>query len=239
MQGIHLRKYGVQATIDFELYEQDGLKFRTDAVSATGDINLVRDGANEEELDADAFVDEGRSYSLVLSAAEMTAARIIVYVVDQDATQIWLDKAILIETYGHASAQHAFDFGSAAGDTTTIQPAGYLGDFELGDTVTFTFSTSGTFSADGNGIKVFKDDSDDALVSAGVTLEKDFGDAGSETVNVHQVTIALTDANYDKGANYQIILNGATIGGATVTGVVATLSIENRYAKPSYRQVAR
>ncbi len=114
MQGVHLRKYGVQATIDFELYEVDGVDLRVDAASATGDINLVRDGAVEEELDADAFVDEGRSYSLVLSAAEMNAARIIVYVIDQSGTKVWLDKVLIVETYGNASAQHAFDLDTAS-----------------------------------------------------------------------------------------------------------------------------
>lgn len=121
-QGIHLRKYGVEATIDFDLYEVDGVDLRVDAASATGDINLVRDGAVEEQLDADAFVDEGRSYSLVLSAAEMNAARIIVYIVDQSGTKVWLDKALIVETYGNASAQHALDLDDAVRGGMTSLP---------------------------------------------------------------------------------------------------------------------
>ena len=44
MQGMHLRKYGVEATIPFELYEVDGVDFRVDAVHAAGDSTRVKDG---------------------------------------------------------------------------------------------------------------------------------------------------------------------------------------------------
>jgi len=113
MGSIYQRKYGVEATIDFSLYKLDGTGLKIDAVSASGDITLYRDEAAVEQLDADAFVDEGAIYSLVLSAAEMTAARIIVCVVDQTNPQTWLDKTMIVETYGNASAQHAFDLDLA------------------------------------------------------------------------------------------------------------------------------
>jgi len=109
MGSIYLRKYGVATTVDFCLYKLDGTGLKTDAVSASGDVTLYRDEAAVETLDADAFVDEGAIYSLALSAAEMTAARIIVCVVDQSGPQVWLDKTLIVETYGDASAQHAFD----------------------------------------------------------------------------------------------------------------------------------
>jgi len=113
MGSIYLRKYGVAATVDFCLYKLDGTALKTDAASAAGDITLYRDEANVETLDADAFVDEGAIYSLVLSIAEMTAARIIVCIVDQTNPQVWLDKTLIVETYGDASAQHAFDLDLA------------------------------------------------------------------------------------------------------------------------------
>jgi len=47
----------------------------------------------------------------------MQAARIVVYVVDS-ATKVWLDKVIIIETYGHASAMHALDLDTALADAT-------------------------------------------------------------------------------------------------------------------------
>lgn len=112
MASHYLRKYGVAATLDFELYKADGTGLKTDAVSATGDVTLNRDEGNQETLDADAFADEGMSYSLALSEAEMTAARIIVHVVDQTSPQAWLDKVLIVETYGNASAMHPFDLSA-------------------------------------------------------------------------------------------------------------------------------
>lgn len=114
MATTYLRKYGVEATVNFELYELDGTDLIATAASATGDINLIRDEAVPEQLDADAFVDEGVVYSLVVSAAEMTAKRITIYIIDQSNPKIWLDKVLIIESYGHASAQHVFDLGTAA-----------------------------------------------------------------------------------------------------------------------------
>jgi len=113
MQGVHLRKYGVEAKVDFELYEVDGVDFRTDWTPAAGDVFMMRDEAAEEQVtnaagNADLstlVVDEGRGYSITLALEDMQAARIVVYLVDQ-ATKAFLDKSLVIETYGHASAQH-------------------------------------------------------------------------------------------------------------------------------------
>jgi len=124
MASHYLRKYGVEATVDFELYKLDGTGLKIDAASATGDITLNRDEAAEEQLDADAFVDEGKSYSLVLSATEMEAARIIVHIIDQSSPQVWLDKTLIVETYGNASAQHAFDLDTATQDVNLTKISG-------------------------------------------------------------------------------------------------------------------
>jgi len=139
MGSIYLRKYGVAATVDFCLYELDGTDLVTNAASASGDINLIRDEGPPEQLDADAFVDEGVVYSLVLSVAEMTAARITVYIIDQSNPKIWLDKVLLIETYGHASAQHAFDLSVATQDVNVT----YLGGAAQSATDLKDFTDSG------------------------------------------------------------------------------------------------
>jgi len=49
----------------------------------------------------------------VLTAAEMQAARVVLKIVDA-ATKVFLDQTVIIETYGNASAQHAFDFDTAS-----------------------------------------------------------------------------------------------------------------------------
>lgn len=120
MQAVHLRKYGVEAKIPFELYEVDGVNFRTDAADAGSDCTIMKDEGAEATCTND-FVDEGMGYSLTLSSTEMQAARIMLYIVDS-ATKVWLDKAIVIETYGHASAQHAMDFDDAVRGGMTALP---------------------------------------------------------------------------------------------------------------------
>lgn len=108
---VHLRKYGVETTVPFVLFETDGVNFKSNASHAGGDAVIMKD-EGDETITANGFVDEGQGYSITLTATEMQAARIVVYIVDQ-GTKEWLDTAIVIETYGHANAMHAFDLGSA------------------------------------------------------------------------------------------------------------------------------
>ena len=118
-QGPFLRKYNVQTTINFTLFEVDGVDLRVDAVDAGADCSIMKDEGNEATC-ANDFVDEGKGYSLVLSATEMQAARIVVYVVDS-ATKVWLDESIVIETYGNASAMHAMDLDTTVPTVAEIQ----------------------------------------------------------------------------------------------------------------------
>jgi len=119
MQGIHLRKYGAATTVNFDLYAADGIDLSIAATFAAGDVKIMKDEGAEANITT-LPVDEGQGYSVALSATEMQAARIVIYVVDLTATKVWLDKVIVIETYGHASAQHSFDLDSAGVDATQI-----------------------------------------------------------------------------------------------------------------------
>jgi hypothetical protein len=112
MQGVFLRQYGKQTTIDFELYKPDGSDLKTDAVHAAGDTKIMKDEGAEANT-SNGFADKGQGYSITLSAAEMQAARVKVYVVDQSSPKVWLDTTVVIETYGDANAQHAFDVEKA------------------------------------------------------------------------------------------------------------------------------
>jgi hypothetical protein len=122
MTGPILRKYGVAATITFELYETDGTDLKTDAVHVAGDTKIMKDEGAEANT-TNGFVDEGQGYSIVLTIAEMTAARVVLYIVDQ-STKVWLDRVLHIETYGHASAQHAFDLDTATQGVNLTQIGG-------------------------------------------------------------------------------------------------------------------
>lgn len=124
MQGVHLRKYGVQTTIDFELYEVDGVDLRTDWTPAASDCEVMKnEGASTQCTNT--ATDEGSTYSIVLTATEMQAARLVLKIVDA-ATKVFLDKVIMIETYGHASGMHGMDFDDT--DGTTLTEAGGDGD---------------------------------------------------------------------------------------------------------------
>lgn len=115
-------EYGRPLTVDFELWQTDGTDFQTSAVHAAGDTTLLRNEAAEVNT-TNGFVDEGTGYSIVLTAAEMAAARIKLYVVDQGTKQ-WLDKALRILTHSHPLAHDprgVLAFGTAqAGDVLSI-----------------------------------------------------------------------------------------------------------------------
>ena len=119
-QAVHLRKYGVQAVVNFELYEIDGVDLKVDAADAGSDCTVMKDQGAEATCTND-FVDEGKGYSLTLTATEMQAAQITVYIVDS-ATKVWLDKVLHIETYGNASAMHAMDLDDAVRGGMTALP---------------------------------------------------------------------------------------------------------------------
>ena len=105
MQGPYYRRRGLQATIDFTLYEVDGVNFRTNASVGVGDIFIMKDEGAEASASNPA-TDEGRGYSLVLTSSEMQAKRIVIYVEDQSGTKVWLDDSIVVETTRHPNAMH-------------------------------------------------------------------------------------------------------------------------------------
>lgn len=116
-QGIHLRKYGVETTIDFEVYEVDGVDLRTDWTPAVADCEVMKDEGSSTQC-SNTAIDEGETYSIVLTSTEMEAARLVLKVVDA-ATKVFLDKIVIIETYGNASAMHAFDLDTATQNVNT------------------------------------------------------------------------------------------------------------------------
>lgn len=159
MNGVYLRKYGEAATIDFELFEIDGVDFRVDAIHAAGDTVIMKDEEAETST-TNGFTDEGTGYSMILTATEMQAARIVVYLVDLNATKVWLDRTIIIETYGNASAQHEMDFDQALGSASDLAAAVFA--FVLENSKTFAevmriMKAVLTNNSTGDG-KTFRDD---------------------------------------------------------------------------------
>lgn len=108
-----LGKYNQAKTVTFDLVAPDGIDLIINATFAAGDVVIMKDEGAEAST-TNLPTDEGTGYSLVLTAAEMSAARIRVYIIDQTATKIWLDTSVGVETYGNASSEHAFDLDTAA-----------------------------------------------------------------------------------------------------------------------------
>lgn len=107
-----LAKYNQTKTVTFCLYTPTGAALKTDATHSSGDTVITKDEGVEANT-TNAFTDEGNCYSLVLTATETSAARINLII--KDNSSAWLDKVVTIETYGNASAEHAFDL-----DTSTV-----------------------------------------------------------------------------------------------------------------------
>ena len=100
----------------FSLAARSDGNLETGATFASGDLVIMKDEGAEVNT-TNLPTDEGTGYSLVLTATEMQAARIVVYIVDQTSPRVWVDNYLVIETYGNASAEHAFDLDTA------LQPA--------------------------------------------------------------------------------------------------------------------
>ena len=115
-----------------------------------------------------------------------------------------------------------------------IGVAPYLGDFLADQAVYFIWDTSATTGAsvtrtvDGT-ISVYKDNSDGSSynqtqVTTGVTNDEDV----DSLTGVHSCCITTTNAWYETGHDYNVVLSAATIDGQTVNAVLAHFSIENR-----------
>lgn len=213
MALIFLRKYGVETTINFPFWEVDGVDFRVDAVYASGDVKIMKDEGAEANT-TNGFADEGTGYSHVITATELQAARVTLNYVDQTGTKVWLDTEIIIETYGHPSAMHAFDF-----DDNSLQESLILQSTTIATLASQTSFTLTDGSADNdayNGATI-------VIIDASTGVQKAFGSisdyvGSTKTVTLAQdpgiFTMATTDKIYilpsDVFAIWDRRLTGAT-----------------------------
>jgi hypothetical protein len=120
-----LRKYGVATTIYFPLIDFGSTDFESSPVTfAAGDTQIIKDGGTPANTTGTRAHEGNGIYSIALSATEMEAAVIVVTLIDQTATKLWEDQAIIIATYGNASAEHAFDLDTATQAVNTTQISG-------------------------------------------------------------------------------------------------------------------
>ena len=111
----------------------------------------------------------------------------------------------------------------------------YLGDFPADQAIYFMWNTNDasggsiTRATDGT-LSVYKDASngtafDLTQVTTGITNDEDV----DGLTGVHSCCITTTNAWYETGHDYVVVLSASTIDGETVNAVIATFSIENRY----------
>jgi hypothetical protein len=119
------RKYGEATTLDFVLASYSGPDLNVSATFAAGDLKIAKDegaAANTTNLP----VDKGSYYSLDLTAAELTAKRVVITVIDQTSPNIWLPDVIVIETTEHPSSQHPDPFLLDAGTAQSATAGGLV-----------------------------------------------------------------------------------------------------------------
>ena len=128
------RKYGAATTIGFPLITKGATDLTTAATFAAGDVKLIIDEGAPANATNNPTHEGNGWYSLALTAAELTGARIAVIVVDQTAPKVWEDQVAVVDTYGHASAQHALDLDASLDDVAdailarpiaNVEPAAY------------------------------------------------------------------------------------------------------------------
>jgi len=218
-QACQLRKYGVQATIDFEVYEVDGVDLRTDWTPAQADCEIMKDGGSST-MCTNTATDEGSTYSIVLTATEMQAARLVLKVVDS-ATKVFLDRIVVIETYGNASAQHAMDLDDAVrGGLTSLPNAAAAADgglvMKLDRNADLTESQRGAHTWQGNIYYVAPANGNDST-----------GD-GTRALPYATIQAAHDDLVTDSNHDVIMLVADAAAGATTHTGT-GTTTISKRY----------
>lgn len=129
--------------------------------------------------------------------------------------------------------------GASGGGSPLVMGRGDVGDFKENGVVYFHWNTidrSGAAVAPSTAgtIKVYKDDgTGEVTTPTGITDTR----AHDGTTGVHQCKIDLNNSLnsfYEKGKNYTVELVGAVIDTKTVNAVIASFSIENRWANVHY-----
>jgi hypothetical protein len=109
---IHERMFNTVATISFPIVAFSTTSFHnsvTTTMFAAGDCKISKDYAGFTNTATTPTSDpDNKMVVLSLTAAELGAKHIAIYLVDQSNPKIWEDQAILIETYGTTTAQFAF-----------------------------------------------------------------------------------------------------------------------------------
>ena len=123
--GPFLRKYATEAYVEIPLYSPTTGELVSGAAFATADLKVSKGGLDFENVTPSQISEIGSSgvYTITLLALNLTIHRACFKLIDQSSPKIWRDTVFTVETYGHASAQHAFDLDSAGVELSTTGKA--------------------------------------------------------------------------------------------------------------------
>lgn len=230
-----LSKYGEARHIYIPIIKRAVVDFAVGAdwTPAAGDVKISKDGgaaANVTNLPTSITMGNTAMWDFSLTATEMQTAQALVTVADS-ATKAVEDTMFVIETYGNASAQHAFDLDTAAAGSSEAKADVQMMYIPAGNTWPFFFRTSGTMTGFATSdIKIYKNGSVTQRTSTSgfVLLDTDGTDFDGVT-NLHGFSIDLadnTDAGfYSVGSIYTIVIDSVLVDGAAKTLPVATFRI--------------
>lgn len=197
--GAILRKYAAAAQIDgICLITKGEMDYKANPTLAAGDVTISKDGGAFASIEgAGTFGDfvavapaAGTSVQLKPDATAMTCKTLVIKLADQTTPKEWEDQLVRVETYGHASAMHVFDLGTA------IQKV----DVETIKTQAVTCSAGVTVGAKVGAAEVilFTGTGASAKVNAQIQGTDDIDLSATQKLSVNaEVDTALTDLHLD------------------------------------------
>ncbi len=183
------RKYatGSGADIYIPIVKRDVIDFAVSAdwTPAAGDVKVSKDGGAQANIGTLPVYTNG-AWKFVFTDAELTCKILAVMIVDS-ATKTIEDQAILIGTFGHASALHPFDLNTAEQDVNLVNwkgsaPAALFSSFvrsdvrAVNDDASIDNTMSDFFNVIGSGQGLFQAGSSTTslVLSAGESSVDDF-----------------------------------------------------------------
>lgn len=216
-----LAKYGVEYVLNFELYETDGINFKINA-SDTGTDTTIRKDQGADATATNDFVDRGLGYSQTVTATEMQGKEIIVHFTSKLPTKSYLDRGFLLQTYGNASALHAFDLDIATQEVNVTQissDAIAADNLELqydttgltGDTFPSTQLQLGNIALTGSAVSTpAKDEPNGFVITSGENEANDEDSTHALDGTTHDLQ-AVTDGTEKIECYYEFTVGGAGV----------------------------
>jgi hypothetical protein len=117
------RKYGVQATIPFAVYDSNSPWALYETAPGAADSFIVKN-TKAPVTTTNAPSDGGKTHQVILTAAEMAAKYVQVIIQDQSSPALFGDELIVVETYGDANSVEPFDTSTATPTVNTTLVSG-------------------------------------------------------------------------------------------------------------------